>query len=232
MRFSKGDILVPKERQFPDGAFVVDGYDERGRLVMHPLGGGLEAHVDAVGASVFRLVPEDERAGTMFCSGRFTLADSDELFIGWTDGRRWNGWEMPRFERNEAERLIEWLGEERARFDAERDAFVTVSQDGEEEVWPAESVLISDGSKLAVYGVGAGAWIWDRVEQEESSVGGRIKRGTKIVYDDGRPGHVNVVAVVLEVDAEGMTVQFDDRADTTYIRFTDQRWMNFIKIAG
>lgn len=69
------------------------------------------------------------------------------------------------FERSEAERLIGWLKGERARFDAERDAFVTVSQDGEEEVWPAESVVISDGTKLVIYGVGAGAWIWDEVER-------------------------------------------------------------------
>jgi hypothetical protein len=33
------------------------------------------------------------------------------------------------------------------------------------------------------------------------------------------------------VDAEGMTVQFEDRADTTYIRFTDRRWMDFISVA-
>jgi hypothetical protein len=230
MKFSKGDILVPKERQFPEGAFVVDGYDERGRLVMHPLGGGLEAHVDAVGASVFRVVTEDERVGTLFRSARFALADTEAVFNGWTDGRKWNGWEMPRFERSEAQRVIKELKDGRARFDAERDAFVTISQDGEEEVWPAESVVISDGSKLTVYGVGAGAWIWDEVEASESSVGGRIRKGAKIVYNDGRSGHVNVVAVVLEVDAEGMTVQFEDRADTTYIRFTDRRWMDFISV--
>ena len=63
MKYSNGEILVPNEKQFPENAFVVDGYDERGRLVMHPLGGGLEAHVDAAGASVFRVVNEEERVG-------------------------------------------------------------------------------------------------------------------------------------------------------------------------
>jgi len=231
MKYSKGDILVPKGKQFPDSAIVVDGYDRRGLLLMHPMGGGLQARLDAVSASVFRLVDEAERSGTLYRRARFALAESDEAFGGWTDGRHWNGWEMPRFERSEAERLIKWLKDERARFDAERTAFITFSQDGEEEVWPAESVVISDGSKLTVYGVGAGAWIWDEVEPRESSIGGRIRKGGRIVYNDGRPGHTGVVAVVLEVDAEGMTVQFEDRADTTYIRFSDRRWRDFISVA-
>jgi hypothetical protein len=166
MKFNKGDILVPKGKQFPDSAIVVDGYDAQGRLLMHPMGGGLQACVDAISASAFCLVDEAEREGTLYRRARFTLAESDEAFDGWTDGRRWNGWEMPRFERSEAERLIKWLKDERARFDEEREAFITISQDGEEEVWPAESVVISDGSKQVVYGIGAGAWIWDEVERK------------------------------------------------------------------
>lgn len=165
MKFSKGDVLVPKGKQFPESAIVVDEYDTRGRLLMHPMGGGMQARLDAVSASVFRLVDEVERAGTLYRRARFVLAESDKAFEGWTDGRRWNGWEMPRFERSEAQRLLEWLKDERAGFDAERGAFITFSQDGEEDVWPAESVVISDGTKLVVYGVGAGAWIWDEVEQ-------------------------------------------------------------------
>lgn len=165
MKFSKGDILVPKGKQFPDSAVIVDGYDQRGLLLMHPMGGGMQARLDAVSVSVFRLVDEAERAGTFYCRGRFALAESNEAFDGWSDGRRWNGWAMPRFERSEAERLIESLKDQRARFDAERDAFITVSQEGEEEGWPGESVVVSDGSVLTVYGVGAGAWIWDEVEQ-------------------------------------------------------------------
>ena len=132
---------------------------------MHPMGGGMQARLDAVSVSVFRLVDEAERSGTLYRRGRFALAESEESFEGWTDGRRWNGWEMPYFERSEAERLIRWLGDGRARFNAEGDAFVTLSQDGEEEVWQAQSVVISDGSKLRVYGVGAGAWVWDEVER-------------------------------------------------------------------
>jgi hypothetical protein len=164
MKFSKGDILVSKGKQFPDCAIVVDGYDERGRVLMHPMGGGMQACLDAVSASVFRVVGEGERAGALFHRGRFVLADSEGVFDGWTDGKCWNGWEMPRFEKPEAERLIKWLEDKRGRFDEVRDAFITISKDGEEDIWAAENVIVSDGGSLKVYPVGAGAWIWDEVE--------------------------------------------------------------------
>lgn len=58
-----------------------------------------------------------------------------------------------------------------------------------------------------------------------------VKVGGRISYDDGRPGHRNVRALVLEVtDGHGMLVQFDDRADTTYVPFSDRRWMDFVEV--
>ncbi len=47
----------------------------------------------------------------------------------------------------------------------------------------------------------------------------QIKHGSRIVYNDGRPGHSGIFADVLSVDAKGMTVQFEDRADMTRIAF-------------
>jgi hypothetical protein len=58
----------------------------------------------------------------------------------------------------------------------------------------------------------------------------QVKEGARISYDDGRQGHQGVAATVLRVDCEGMTVQFDDRADTTYIGFSDPRWMECISV--
>ena len=59
----------------------------------------------------------------------------------------------------------------------------------------------------------------------------QIKKGGRIIYDDGRPGHKGVLGTVLAVDAKGMTVQFDDRADTSRIAFSDKAWMDFIEVA-
>lgn len=56
-----------------------------------------------------------------------------------------------------------------------------------------------------------------------------IKAGDVLVYDDGRAGHSGVKAVVLSVNATGMTVQFEDRADTTRIAFTDKAWMDYLR---
>lgn len=59
----------------------------------------------------------------------------------------------------------------------------------------------------------------------------QIKPGSRIVYNDGRPGHQGVLATVLAVDGKGMTVQFEDRADTSRIAFSDKAWMDFIEMA-
>lgn len=59
----------------------------------------------------------------------------------------------------------------------------------------------------------------------------QIEKGGRIVYNDGRPGHEDVFATVLAVDARGMTVQFEDRADTSHIAFSDRGWMDFIEVA-
>ena len=59
----------------------------------------------------------------------------------------------------------------------------------------------------------------------------QIKKGGRIAYNDGRPGHTGVLATVMATDSKGMTVQFDDRADTNYIAFSDRGWMNFIEVA-
>lgn len=64
----------------------------------------------------------------------------------------------------------------------------------------------------------------------KANVVGQFKKDGRIVYNDGRPGHEGVEATVLAVDARGMTVQFDDRADTNYIMFSDPKWMDFISV--
>jgi hypothetical protein len=60
----------------------------------------------------------------------------------------------------------------------------------------------------------------------------RIKKGGRIVYDDGRPGHSEVFATVIEVNSKGMTVQFEDRADSSYIAFSDKGWMEHIEVVN
>lgn len=60
----------------------------------------------------------------------------------------------------------------------------------------------------------------------------QIKPSSRIVYNDGRAGHSGIFADVLSVDAKGMTVQFEDRADRTRITFSDRAWMDFIELTS
>jgi hypothetical protein len=164
MKFSKGDILIPQGAQFPEGGVVADGYDDTGRLLTHPLGGGFQSAYSGDVASRFRVVEENERTQALFRRVRFSLLDSDDCFSGWSNGERWNGWAMPHFEFAEAQRLVAWLTTGKGRFDSAEDAFVTVSQDGEEETWRGLSVAVTDGTSIMVYPIGAGSWCWDEVE--------------------------------------------------------------------
>jgi hypothetical protein len=157
MKFSKGEVICREDLAYPEGALVCDGYDDSGRLLAHPLGGGFQLTMPARDEARFRVVADGELATILFHQARFSLADSEYVFTGWSNGRVWNGWKMPRFERAEAERLLVWLGNEGARFDGKRDAFVTLSQDGEEQVWGAEVITVIDGSRIKAYPVGAGA---------------------------------------------------------------------------
>jgi hypothetical protein len=56
----------------------------------------------------------------------------------------------------------------------------------------------------------------------------QIKVGQTLVYDDGREGHQGVKALVLETQLHSFTVQFEDRADTDWIKYSDKAWMDYL----
>jgi len=160
MKFNKGEIIRREDLAYPEGALVCAGYDDAGRLLAHPLGGGFQLAVPAQDEPRFRVVAEGEKGAALFRRGRFTLADSEASFEGWSNGELWNGWEMPRFELAVCREILKSLGDDQARFDQVADACVTVSNE-EEETWPAEQITITDGSRIKVYPLGAGSWIWE-----------------------------------------------------------------------
>lgn len=57
-----------------------------------------------------------------------------------------------------------------------------------------------------------------------------LDAGMRIVYDDGRPGHSGVCATVLKAGKTNMVVQFDDRADTTTIKYSDAGWIDYLSL--
>jgi hypothetical protein len=56
-----------------------------------------------------------------------------------------------------------------------------------------------------------------------------LNPGDILVYDDGRPGHSGVKAVILSNYSNCLTVQFEDRADTTTIKHDDVEWTKYLK---
>jgi hypothetical protein len=56
-----------------------------------------------------------------------------------------------------------------------------------------------------------------------------LNSGDILVYDDGRPGHSGVKAVVLSNLENCLIVQFEDRADTTTIKHDEVGWTKYLK---
>jgi hypothetical protein len=163
VRFEKGDILVRQGSASLDGALWVDGYDESDRLMVHLLTGGRLQFLPAGSEHQFRRVDAAERAALPFRKARFVLAGDAEPFSGWTDGQTCQGWATPRFESEEAQRLMGLLYPQDGHFDTEHNAFVTPSEEGDPEVWAGESIRTSDGSEITVYPIGAFAWCWREI---------------------------------------------------------------------
>mgnify|MGYP001627354913 CR=1 FL=1 len=94
---------------------------------------------------------------------RFTAdwLPADVSVEGFISGMRWNGWGMPMFTLEEAQRLIPYMPG--LEHDASTDSFVMKSENdepGEHEVFAAETITV-DGQAVKVYAIGAGSWCWD-----------------------------------------------------------------------
>jgi hypothetical protein len=57
----------------------------------------------------------------------------------------------------------------------------------------------------------------------------QVTVGQTLIYDDGRPNHRNVKAVVIATTSNGFVAQFEDRANTTAISWDDSDWMRHIR---
>ena len=87
---------------------------------------------------------------------KFNIEDGPE-FIGYTDGANWNGWAMPYFTRDVAEKVLEAYPGDEAD---DEDAYRNYS-------FPEEDSLIivnpDNGKPIQVWPIGSGAWCWDEI---------------------------------------------------------------------
>jgi hypothetical protein len=160
--FTQGEIIVRDDLKYPDGAVVGDGLDTRGRLLVHPLGGGLQFALPLCEIGRFQSVEPAEQI-PVFSAGTFFLEGIDGKFEGWSDGSSWNGWEKPCFTRKVAERIFEGSGYHWS-YDASTNEFTVVtSEEDEPEQFNGEDIQLGDGGSVTAYFVGAGAWVWDKI---------------------------------------------------------------------
>ena len=100
----------------------------------------------------------------------FTIGDEPKAYIGYTSGRLWNGWATPYFEKAEADKVMEEFNkcaEFPMQYDEVYDQFYILDPEVEElEKWEGNDVPTPDGIKH-LYGIGAYAWIWDEVNDDD-----------------------------------------------------------------
>ena len=97
----------------------------------------------------------------------FTIDGFDYVYIGYTSGRRWNGWATPHFEFAEVLEVMheynECSDEILMEYDKVYDQFYKLDKDsGELETWKGEDYNTTEGIKH-LYGIGAYSWVWDDI---------------------------------------------------------------------
>ena len=87
-----------------------------------------------------------------------------QSFAAYSNGALWNGWEMPLFTKESADRLCACMPN--VSFDEEQDAFVIAPYpgSGDDAITVSAQWIQVDGSSVKVYGIGAGEWTWDQME--------------------------------------------------------------------
>lgn len=100
----------------------------------------------------------------------FTTNGFEHPHIGYTEGKRWNGWATPYFEVDEAINIIEefnkYMPEEFITYDEGIDTFTHKIADDETEIWKGKNYQTAEGIKH-LYGIGAYCWTWEIVTQDD-----------------------------------------------------------------
>lgn len=134
-----------------------------GFVTLYPAGGGFEYHVPEVEfEQKFELAPPRE-----WRAGFFTLDGVQWVLPGYTKGFRWNGWEVPYFDRHVIKVLMDlmndpefvthfWVGDKLAYTDGQ------YPDDPACEFDPKQIEV--DGKHITVWSFGDG-WCWNEVTE-------------------------------------------------------------------
>lgn len=96
----------------------------------------------------------------------FTIDGFNYPYIGYTSGRRWNGWATPYFKLAEAFEVMKDFNEcadNPIQYDEVYDQFYILDKETAElEVWKGENYNTEEGIEH-LYGIGAYCWVWDEI---------------------------------------------------------------------
>jgi len=164
--FKKGDILVPADLTYPEGALRVDSFDGD-TLKAHPESGGFgyEIPFAALRGYDFKVVDVEKFKAT-WRKAKFTIG-GDREFEGYHWGHRWNGWACPMFTLEVAREIAEWM-EMRIEIDAQNRVIITDENCTDEpDVNEGDKRARNGIPTMTLYGIGACGWCWDVTELED-----------------------------------------------------------------
>lgn len=95
--------------------------------------------------------------------------DDGPVYIGYTNGDRWNGWATPYFPLEEAQKIQAEFSQGvdfPMFYDVNKDEFRIKYDDDEPYIWKGEDIQTEDGIKH-LYGIGAYSHIWDDLGDED-----------------------------------------------------------------
>ena len=166
--FRQGDIIVPADLTYPEGALRVDSFDGD-TLKAHPENGGFgyEIPFAALRGYDFKVVDLEKFKAT-WRKAKFTIG-GDREFEGYHWGNNWNGWACPMFTLEVAREIAADFGSAEMRIEVDGDRVVIT-----DEEWPDEPDVDEGDERerhgiptMKLYGIGSHSWCWDAVEGEE-----------------------------------------------------------------
>lgn len=102
----------------------------------------------------------------------FTIDGFNYPHIGYTAGRRWNGWATPFFEVDEAFAIMDEYNRgreatEKMFYDEETDTFrVAATEYTDADEWKGKNYKTEEGLKH-LYGIGAYSWVWEDTTRQD-----------------------------------------------------------------
>jgi hypothetical protein len=95
-----------------------------------------------------------------YYKAKFSFDEGPE-WEGWTDGKTWNGWGTPFFDRATAEKVVKWMKKAGMieSWKWKGDVLWTEMEGADPEDWEADVISTPEGDKK-VWGVGRRAWTW------------------------------------------------------------------------